>query len=289
MNDFVCVIFSKGRSDRVPAMQKLLGSTLFSQVVWLVGITDGPSYKLAGACHTLETGSIPDTLRAAVHLARKKKRPLAFFADDISGVRKMTGRHATWQHEFGRRIAIPQAAEEILEHMRKVGAPVGGVYPCNDPRCQLLMPSVSYHHYFCMDFIIVDVVDPLVEIDIYIPPEASPKEDYHMCASVLTAVGVTCRLNHLCVHAAHYTIGGADTKQNRAARDTTAARWLLSQWNEKTASFLGQLQRTAEVNIFDGLMVWLWCVVATLNWSTRTQSWHRPLAARSFPKHEFLS
>ena len=118
--------------------------------------------------------------------------------------------------------------------MREVGAPVGGVYPCNDPCCQLLMPSVSYHHYFCMDFIIMD---PLVEIDIDIPPEASPKEDYLMCASVLTAVGVTCRLNHLCVHAAHYTIGVADAKQNRAARDTTAARWLLSQWNEKQRRF----------------------------------------------------
>ena len=209
-------------------MRATLGATLFAETHWFVGKKEGPLYKSAGACHTQESGSIPDTLRTALQLARRKKRPLAFFADDISGIYKVSGDLQRWHREFGRVVSVSHAAKEILKHMRQVGAPVGGVYPCNDARCQLQMPSASYHHYFCMDFVVFDY--PCVEIDIN--PEASPKEDYHMCATVLTAVGVTCRLNHLCARAAHYRAGGAGSREERAARDEMAARWLLSHWNK---------------------------------------------------------
>ena len=251
MDDFLVVIFSKGRSARVPIMRELLGEILFSRVHWFVAMSEGPSYKGAGACHVKETGTIAETLSVAVNKAHTQKRPLAFCADDVAGVHKLSGSTATWQRELGRPIGVLQAAHEILVQMQKVGAPLGGVYPCNDVRCQLQMPPVSYCHYFSMDFIVVDTSIP---IQISIPQAASPKEDYHLCASVLMAFGVTCRLNHLCAHASHYTKGGAGDKNARADRDRAAACWLLSHWNKQESVVFSRSTRgDAQIRLSNGL------------------------------------
>jgi len=110
----------------------------------------------------------------------------------------------------------------------RIGAPLGGVYPKSNALEQLQWPATSYRHYCCMDFI---VIDPPLKIDI--PAEASPKEDYHLTASVLVAHGTVCRLNHYTCAAAHYESGGAGTAAQRAARDARAASWLKQHWNAK--------------------------------------------------------
>ena len=121
---------------------------------------------------------------------------------------------------------MPVVAATLLKEMRLVGAALGGVYPKAHAWEQLQMPPLAYRHYCCMDFL---VIDPPLKINI--PKEAIPKEDYHLTASVLTASGVICRLNHYTCGAAHYDVGGAGAERQRAARDKRAASWLLNFWN----------------------------------------------------------
>ena len=53
-------------------------------------------------------------------------------------------------------MALQEFAERTLAAMRQVAAPVGGVSSIADPRIQLEAPGLSYHHFFTMDFMILD-------------------------------------------------------------------------------------------------------------------------------------
>ena len=225
MVDFVYVVFSKGRPHKVDSVRSLVGS-VFDQVHWLVTAGEKKAYEAAGARNVHEKGRINSCLSFAVKLGAAKQWPVAFFADDLQAFFCLQADAHRWISSKGRRVDLPTIAAAVLKEMRFVGAPLGGVYPKSSSREQLVWPAVSYRHYICMDFV---VVDPPLRIDI--PVEASPKEDYHLTASVLAASGAVARLNHYSIGAAHYQAGGAGTMAARADRDARAASWLIDRWN----------------------------------------------------------
>jgi len=180
----------------------------------------------------------------------KQKRPVAFMADDLRGFYRLDPDVSKWGCSDGRKITLAEMADTLLKEMRLVGAPLGGVYPKSMVLEQLQWPAISYRHYICMDFV---VIDPPLNIDI--PAGASTKEDYHQRASVLVARGTVCRLNHYSCRAAHYESGGAGTSKERAARDARAASWLLNHWNTKTETiFKRNHPKNAEHVIFNDAM-----------------------------------
>jgi len=233
---FIYIVFSKGRPEKIDQVRSLVGE-LFKDIHWFVADGDRKAYQKAGAGNVKETGRIAQTLEHAVKLGTKQKRPVAFMADDLHGFFRLDPDVNKWVCHAGRRITLPEMANTLLKEMRLVGAPLGGVYPKSHVVEQLQWPATSYRQYICMDFI---VIDPPLKIDI--PAEASPKEDYHLTASVLVASGTVCRLNHYTCSAAHYESGGAGTERERAARDARAASWLLRHWNTKGESIFRRVR-----------------------------------------------
>ena len=226
-SDFIYIVFSKDRPEKIDQVRSLVGE-LFEHIHWFVADGNRKAYEKAGACNVRETGHISQTLQRAVKVGTNQKRPVAFMADDLHGFYRLDPDASKWVCTAGRRISLPDIANTLLTEMRLVGTPLGGVYPKNNALEQLQWPATSYRHYCCMDFI---VIDPPLKIDI--PSEASPKEDYHLTASVLVACGTVCRLNHYTCAAAHYESGGAGTEAQRAAQDARAASWLQQHWNTK--------------------------------------------------------
>ena len=100
----------------------------------------------------------------------------------------------------------------------------GGVSSIADPRIQLEAPGLSYHHFFTMDFMILD---PPLNFPIEFHDDVKMKCDYNVIASTLAAVGAVCRLNRFTVDAPHYRVGGASTAADRWSSDRKAARWLI--------------------------------------------------------------
>ena len=237
MADFVYAVFSKGRPHKVDSIRSLVGA-VFDQVHWLVTAGEKKAYEAAGARHVHEAGKISSCLSFAVKLGAAKQWPVAFFADDLQGFFCLQGDARRWISCKGRRLDLPTIAAAVLKEMRLVGAPLGGVYPKSSSREQLAWPAVSYRHYICMDFV---VVDPPLRVDI--PAEASPKEDYHLTASVLAASGAVARLNHYSISAAHYQAGGAGTMAARADRDARAAAWLIDRWNRSKEAVFRRASR----------------------------------------------
>ena len=129
-----------------------------------------------------------------------------------------------WTSKHGRPLATVDFAARTLAAMRKVAAPVGGVSAIADPRVNLEAPGISYHHFFTMDFMILD---PPLHFPIEFHDDVKMKCDYNVIASALAAVGAVCRLNRFTVDAPHYRKGGASTAADRWQSDRKAAHWLI--------------------------------------------------------------
>ena len=231
MGKFAHVVFSKGRPEVVQRIRQLVGESVFKELRWFVANGDSKMYQEAGAISVKETGDLCHTVQQAVDLANDLKRPVTFMADDVRGFYVKMGAPRTWPSNQGQTRTLVQFASRILEAMRQVGAPLGGVYHMSSARTQLLMPYASYHHFCILDFL---VFDPPFPLKLICEPQVNCKVDYHLTASTLAAFGAVCRVNHLSIDAPHYQKGGCGTAPQRRKADEAAAKWLQRHWTSQS-------------------------------------------------------
>ena len=244
MTQFIHAAFSKSRADAVERMQELVGDAVFKKTHWFVADGERSAYLDAGAFFVQETGDLCHTVQHAIDMANTKKKPLALMSDDVRGFFCKQGDPAAWPSWRGRQLAIGNFASQILQAMRQVGTPLGGVYHMAAARTQLLMPTVSYHHFCNLDFL---VLDPPFPLQLHCDARVNVKVDYHLTASALAAFGAICRVNRLSIDAPHYRTGGAGTMKERKKSDKAAAKWLMKHWAPskfKKVVFRQNLQRS---------------------------------------------
>lgn len=204
-----------------------MGDEVFKKMHWLVAHGERSVYLEVGAHRVQETGDLCHTVQHAIDMANAKKKPLTFMSDDVRGFFCKQGNGKSWPNWRGRQLAFGSFAFRILQAMRQVGTPMGGVYQMASPRVQLSMPNVSYHHFCNLDFL---VMDPPFPLELYHDARVNMKVDYHLTASVLAAFGAICRMNRLSIDAPHYQAGGAGSLKEREKGDAAAAKWLQTYW-----------------------------------------------------------
>lgn len=244
MPEFTHVVFSKGRPESVDHVRELVGDTVFKDLQWFVAHGERQAYVAAGAKCVHETGDLCHTVQRAIDTTNHGQIPLTFMSDDVRGFYCKQGHPASWGSCQGRSMDIVGFAIRILQAMRQVGTPMGGVYQMASTRTQLSMPAISYHHFCNLDFL---VFDPPFKFMLHCDARVNVKVDYHLSASILAAFGAVCRMNHLCINAPHYKPGGAGTMQQRRKADAEAVRWLQAHWKSSIGGqeqvFIGNTMR----------------------------------------------
>ena len=227
MVGFLLCVFSSRRPQNVARMKGHIGNDA-GKVRWLVGTGEKMKYMKAGASNVVEVGDLYQVMAFGINLANTSHTPVVLISDDIRGFYAFVGSPATWTSPWhGAQLAVGDFTRRILAAMRQVEAPLGGVACSSNARMQLQAPEVSYHHFFTMDFM---VMDPPINFPVDFHPDVQHKLDYHIIASALAAVGAVCRLNRFSIDAPHNTAGGAGNGAARLESDRRACRWLQRRW-----------------------------------------------------------
>ena len=98
-------------------------------------------------------------------------------SDDVRGFYCKQGDPVLRGSCQGRCMDIVGFAIRILQAMRQVGTPMGGVYQMSSSRTQLSMPAMSYHHFVNLDFL---VFDPPFKFVLHCDARVNVKVDYHL-------------------------------------------------------------------------------------------------------------
>ena len=230
MVEFLPCVFSSGRPWSVARVNGHIRQEPVN-VRWLVGHGEQVQYMKSGASRVLEVGDLCKVMAYSIRLANTTKTPVVLISDDIRGFFAFVGPPSNWTSRLhGCRLGLSDFTGRILAAMRQVAAPVGGVACSADARTQLEAPAWSYHHFFTMDFM---VLDPPLNFPVEFHPDVQHKLDYNIIASALAAIGAVCRMNRFAVDAPHYTAGGAGPGDARRKSDHRACRWLQRRWGTK--------------------------------------------------------
>ena len=161
MPTFTHVVCSKGRPAAVDRVRELVGVDVFKGLRWFVAHGERNAYVAGGAQSVRETGDLCHTAQGAIDTANRTMRPLTFMSDDVRGFYCKQGDPVLWGSYQGRCMDIVSFASRILQAMRQVGTPMGGVYQMSSSRTQLSMPAMSYHHFVNLDFLVFDPPFPV--------------------------------------------------------------------------------------------------------------------------------
>ena len=232
-----CVI-STGRSCNVIPTNKLFRDS--SKVVWFVGMGEFEEYvkHVGDPSRVIETSSLPVARNMAIEESRTRGCACLQVSDDLKQIvmlnrhRKYTGkRGVSGASQLAKKtgqtpIKVEDAAEMILDQMKKTGCCLGGVLSTFNSGFSLQMEPVSESHFIIGDLFVVDTLNSNLLFD----TKMILKEDYAFTAQHLCVHGKVARLNRIMIRAEHYTNKGGAVQRRTAALEKKMIKILLKKW-----------------------------------------------------------
>ena len=233
-----CVI-STGRPFNVIPTNKLFRES--SKAVWFVGVGEFEEYvkHVGDPSRVIETPSLPVARNMAIEESRKRGCSACLqVSDDLRQIvmlnrhRKYTGkRGVSGASQLAKKtgktpLKVEDAAEMILDQMKKTGCYLGGVLSTFNSGFSLQMEPVSEAHFIIGDLFVVDTINSNLLFD----TRMVLKEDYEFTAQHLDKHGKVARLNRIMIRADHYTNKGGAVQRRTPALEKKMIKILLKKW-----------------------------------------------------------